>query len=165
METCGFARCRAASEMGSGRVDSGYAGGLVFSNRRAGLIAFWLLLATLHEWALRIKLGREPLQDSLARMRRMPRAAHGMTLAHLGVAVVMLGMIGSSAWKSEEVLFVEPGAQVSIAGFDVTFEGVTAVRGPNYIAQVGALKIMRDGKDLGYLNPERRTYPDVAALV
>ena len=123
------------------------------------LIAFWLLLATLHEWALRIKLGREPLQDSLARMRRMPRAAHGMTLAHLGVAVVMLGMIGSSAWKSEEVLFVEPGAQVSIAGFDVTFEGVTAVRGPNYIAQVGALKIMRDGKDLGYLNPERRTYP------
>ncbi len=123
------------------------------------LIAFWLLLATLHEWALRIKLGREPLQDSLARMRRMPRAAHGMTLAHLGVAVVMLGMIGSSAWKSEEILFVEPGAQVSIAGFDVTFEGVTAVRGPNYIAQVGALKIMRDGKDLGYLNPERRTYP------
>ena len=123
------------------------------------LIAFWLLFATLREWALRIKLGQEPLRASLGRMRRMPRASHGMTLAHLGLAVLMLGMIGSSAWKSEEVLFVEPGAQVSIAGFDVTFEGVTVVRGPNYIAQVGALKIMRDGKDVGYLNPERRTYP------
>ena len=89
----------------------------------------------------------------------MPRASHGMTLSHLGLAVVMLGLIGSSAWKSEEILFVAPGAQVSIAGFDVTFEGVTAVRGPNYVAQIGALKIMRDGKDLGYLNPERRTYP------
>tara|TARA_R110002051_G_scaffold146786_2_gene219546 strand:- start:18700 stop:20694 length:1995 start_codon:yes stop_codon:yes gene_type:complete len=122
-------------------------------------IAFWLLFATLREWALRIKLGQEPLRDSVDRMRRMPRASHGMTLSHLGLAVVMLGLIGSSAWKSEEILFVAPGAQVSIAGFDVTFEGVTAVRGPNYVAQIGALKIMRDGKDLGYLNPERRTYP------
>lgn len=122
-------------------------------------IAFWLLFATLREWAMRIKLGHEPIQSSLGRLRRMPRASHGMTLAHLGLAVCIFGFVGSSAWKSEEILFVEAGVEVSIAGFDVTFEGVSVVQGPNYIAQVGALRVMRDGKFLGYLNPERRTYP------
>jgi cytochrome c-type biogenesis protein CcmF len=82
-----------------------------------------------------------------------------MTLAHLGLAVCIFGFVGSSAWKSEEILFVEPGTEVSIAGFDVTFEGVSVVQGPNYIAQVGALRVMRGGKDVGYLYPERRSYP------
>ncbi len=122
-------------------------------------VAFWLLFATMREWALRIKLGQEPMRDSFARMKRMPRAAHGMTLAHAGLAVCIFGFVGSSAWKSEEILFVVPGAEISIAGFDVTFEGVTQVQGPNYIAQVGALKIRRNGRDLGYLQPERRSYP------
>jgi cytochrome c-type biogenesis protein CcmF len=122
-------------------------------------VATWMLLATLREWALRIKLGQEPLRSSFERMKRTPRATHGMTLAHAGLAICMFGFVGSSAWKSEEILFVEPGSTVAIAGFDITFEGVEQIQGPNYIAQVGILEVLRDGRHVTVLRPERRYYP------
>ncbi|OWY10278.1 heme lyase NrfEFG subunit NrfE [Thioclava sp. JM3] len=123
------------------------------------LIALWLFFASLREWALRVRLFEVPLQESIRRARNLPRAAHGMTLAHAGVAVLMIGMIGSSVWKSEEIAFVEPGTSVNIAGFDVTFEGVQRVRGPNYIADQGTLRVERGGSFVTVLKPERRSYP------
>lgn len=123
------------------------------------LIALWLFFASLREWGLRVRLFEVPLQESIRRARNLPRAAHGMTLAHAGVAVLMIGMIGSSVWKSEEIAFVEPGTSVNIAGFDVTFEGVQRVRGPNYIADQGTLRVERGGSFVTALKPERRSYP------
>ncbi|MBY5971192.1 heme lyase CcmF/NrfE family subunit [Ferrimonas balearica] len=123
------------------------------------LIAVWLLLATLREWALRIKFMEAPLSETLRRARNLPRASHGMTLAHVGLAVAMIGMIGSSAWKSEEIVFVTPGTDVTIAGFDVTFTGAERLRGPNYIADRGRLEVRRDGEPVTTLYPERRSYP------
>ncbi len=123
------------------------------------LLAFWLLLATLREWAMRIRLFDVPFAEAMRRARNLPRAAHGMTLAHAGLAVVMFGMIGSSAWKSEEVRFVTPGTTVAIAGFDVTYEGVERVRGPNYFSDRGTLDVKRDGEQVTVLYPERRFYP------
>ena len=121
--------------------------------------ALWLLLATLREWALRIKLFVAPLTESTRRVRALPRAAHGMTLAHAGLAVIILGMVGSSAWKSEEIAFVRQGDRVEIAGFEVLFEGVEQRRGPNYFADQGRLKVWRNGSYVTTLLPERRSYP------
>ncbi|WP_238367863.1 heme lyase CcmF/NrfE family subunit [Mesobacterium pallidum] len=123
------------------------------------LAALWLLLATLREWALRIRLFEVPFRDAVRRAGNLPRASHGMTLAHTGVAVLMMGMIGSSAWKSEEIVFAAPGKEVSIAGFDIAFQGVERVRGPNYFADRGTLAVRRDGDLVTTLFPERRTYP------
>lgn len=122
-------------------------------------IAVWLLIATLREWSLRIKLGQVRIKESLDRLRRVPRSSHGMTLAHAGLAVCMFGFVGSSAWKSEEILFVEAGTQVEIAGFDVTFEGAETVQGPNYTASVGVLRVEKNGRYVTTLRPERRSYP------
>jgi cytochrome c-type biogenesis protein CcmF len=82
-----------------------------------------------------------------------------MTIAHLGLAVAMLGFIGSSAWKSEEVVFVTPGSSIGIAGFDIRFDGVARRQGPNYIADVGTLAVTRDGDPVTTLYPEKRFYP------
>ncbi|MCA0871400.1 heme lyase CcmF/NrfE family subunit [Seohaeicola saemankumensis] len=123
------------------------------------LLAFWLLFATVREWAMRIRLFDVPFVDSMRRARNLPRAAQGMTLAHAGLAVAMFGFIGSSAWKSEQVVFVAPGTTIEIAEFDVTFAGVDRVRGPNYVADRGRLLVARDGQKLTELFPERRYYP------
>jgi cytochrome c-type biogenesis protein CcmF len=123
------------------------------------LLAFWLLLATLREWAMRVRLFETSLEETMRRIRNLPRAAHGMMLAHAGLAVAIFGFVGSSAWKTEEVVFIEPGTAVEIAGFDVTFKGVERLRGPNYIADQGKLVVTRDGKPVTVLFPERRFYP------
>ena len=119
-------------------------------------IAVWLIGATLQDWGRRVKLFQA---GAWARVKRQPRASHGMTLAHLGLGVVMVGAIGASAWKSDTVSFAEEGTQVPIAGFEVTFEGIQQVRGPNYIAQVATLNVTKNGEFVTYLYPERRVYP------
>jgi len=123
------------------------------------LLAVWLLFATLREWAMRIRLFDVPFTDAMRRARNLPRASHGMTMAHAGLALAMFGFIGSSAWKTEEVVFVAPGTTIEIAGFDVMFEGVERVRGPNYFADRGTLKVTRKGQAVTTLFPERRYYP------
>jgi len=122
-------------------------------------ISTWLLLSTLLEWAGRIRLGKAPMRESMRRARNLPRSAHGTTLAHAGLAVVMFGFVGSTAWKYEEVVFVTPGSEISIAGFDVVFEGIERVIGPNYVANRGTLTVTRDGEYVTSLLPERRNYP------
>ncbi|MCL4165242.1 UNVERIFIED_CONTAM: hypothetical protein GTU68_009026 [Idotea baltica] len=123
------------------------------------LLAFWLLFATVREWVGRIRLFEVPFTDAVRRARYLPRASHGMSMAHAGVAVVILGMVGSSVWKSEQILFAQPGTDVSIAGFEVEFRGVERVRGPNYVADRGTLDVSRNGERLTTLYPERRSYP------
>ncbi len=122
------------------------------------LAAVFLLLATIQEWAWRIKLGRAPLSESLRRARNLPRSAWGMSLAHLGLAVCIFGFVGSTIWKSEVVAFAEPGSTVEVAGFALTFRGSERVQGPNYEAIRGILDVTRDGQPVTTLYPERRTY-------
>ena len=96
-------------------------GGPILGYLSLGL-AVWLLLATVLEWAERIRIFKDPLTVALQRAKRQPRAAQGMTLAHAGLAVAIFGFVGSSVWKSEEILFVIPGTEIEIAGFNVIFE-------------------------------------------
>jgi cytochrome c-type biogenesis protein CcmF len=124
----------------------------------SAFLAVWLLFATLREWAMRIKLFEAPFAESLRRARNMPRSAHGMTLAHAGLAVAMFGFIGSSVWKSEEVIFARAGDAVSVAGYDMTFEGSERVSGPNYIADRGTVTVARNGDVIATMTPERRSY-------
>lgn len=119
----------------------------------------WLLLATILEWTDRIKLFRVPLQETARRFKNLPRAAHGMSLAHAGLAICIFGFVGSSAWKTEVVTFVETGTEVQIAGFDVRFDGIERVQGANYLSNTGKLVVFRNGTQIDVLRPERRSYP------
>jgi cytochrome c-type biogenesis protein CcmF len=122
------------------------------------MFATFLLLSSLLEWAVRVKLGNAPFSESLRRARNLPRSSYGMTLAHLGVAVCIIGFVGSTAWKSESVTFASKGDQIEIAGFDLTFQGTESVKGPNYLATRGIIDVVRDGVRLSTLYPEQRNY-------
>jgi len=120
--------------------------------------AAWLLLATLQEWAWRIKLFKAPFSESLRRARHLPRSSYGMTLAHTGLAICIFGFVGSTMWKSESVTFAVPGDRVEIAGYEVVYRGVERVIGPNYTAMQGSLQVFQGGEFVIELNPERRQY-------
>ena len=132
-------------------------GGPVLAVAAMGLAA-WLFVGALVEWTDRVKLFRTPLPDSWARARALPRAAHGMTLAHAGLAIVMAGMIGSSVWKSEVVTSLRPGETVGIAGYSLLFEGVGKLDGPNYRAERARFTVSRGGEAVGLMFPEKRVY-------
>jgi cytochrome c-type biogenesis protein CcmF len=117
-------------------------------------LATWLGCATLVEWAERVKLLRASARESLRRARNLPRAAYGMSLAHLGLAVLIAGVTASSAWKEERVLRMKAGDSTEIAGQVITLQSVDPVVGPNYTA-MQAHFVTRRGADL---EPQRRSY-------
>jgi cytochrome c-type biogenesis protein CcmF len=137
-------------------------GGPVLAVAALGLAA-WLFVGTLVEWADRVKLFRAPLAENWSRARNLPRAAHGMTLAHAGLAVAMAGMIGASVWKSEVVTSLRPGETVEVAGYSLLFEGVGRLQGPNYTAERARFTVTRGGEEVAVMFPEKRVY-DVRAM-
>ncbi|WPZ36020.1 heme lyase CcmF/NrfE family subunit [Thalassobaculum sp. OXR-137] len=118
-------------------------------------LAAWLAIAVLTEWADRVRLFRVPLSSSLSRAAGLPRSAYGMTLAHFGLAVFIVGAVGETYFSAEVVRYAAPGDKVEIAGHTLTFEGVTERAGPNFNAQVGSF-VLEDGHRL---ESERRFFP------
>ncbi len=132
-------------------------GGPILAVAAMGLAA-WLFFGALVEWADRVKLFRAPPGESWRRACNLPRAAHGMTLAHAGLAVAMAGMIGSSVWKQEVVTNLRPGESVEIAGYSLLFEGVGKLDGPNYRAERARFTVTRGGDEIAVMFPEKRVY-------
>ena len=88
----------------------------------------------------------------------LPRAAYGGMLAHVGVGVMVIGIVATTAWQSETVRAMKPGESGEIAGFTFTFRGATPVQGANYREQSALLEIAREGAWVAELRPSKRTY-------
>jgi len=134
-----------------------FTGGPLIGVAGVGLAA-WLFVGTLVELASRVRLFRDPLSDSVGRLKRTPRAAWGMTLAHLGLAVAVAGMAAAGAWKTESIQAMKPGDAVTVGGYVFTFDGARAGRGPNYQLVAGTFRVSRNGKPVVTLMPEKRLY-------
>jgi len=123
-------------------------------------LAAWLGVGSLIELANRIKLGREPMGNSLARLGRLPRASWGMTLGHLGLAVAIAGMAGAGGWKLESIQSMRPGDSLTLGPYTYTFDGAREGQGPNYVFIQGQFTVTKaDGSVFTVLQPENRRYP------
>jgi len=121
-------------------------------------LAAWLLAATLTELAERVRLFAEPA-GALRRALHLPRAAWGMTLAHGGIAVVIAGITGSTAWTEERIVSGRPGDSFAIAGYRVALDAVNEVSAPDYTATRADMRLLRDGQEIALLHPEKRFFP------
>jgi cytochrome c-type biogenesis protein CcmF len=81
-----------------------------------------------------------------------------MHLAHIGVAVFVIGVTLVKGYESEKDVRMAPGDTVAVGGYSVRLLGIKDATGPNYRAVVGELELARDGKVLRLLNPEKRKY-------
>src|SRR5580700_11381286 len=106
-------------------------------------LAAWVLVATIVEWAERIRLFSEPLGGSVRRALRLPRATWGMTFAHAGMAVAVAGITGASAWTVERIENVKPGGSVDIAGYTVALDAVNEVPTPDHNATRADMRVLR----------------------
>ncbi len=121
----------------------------------------WLIAGSLTELVERIRLFRVPLGHVWSRLRGLPRSSFGMTLAHLGLGVTVIGIVSVTAWRSESITVMKPGGSVDIAGIHVTFEGEKPRTGPNYTADAGDFTVKVGNREVTTLTSEKRTFqPD-----
>jgi cytochrome c-type biogenesis protein CcmF len=122
-------------------------------------LAAWLAAGALVEWAARIKLFTAPLAESWRRLGGLPRAASGMTLAHLGLAIMIAGITGSSAWRTELITTLAVGDTAQVKDFSLTLQAVENGRGPNYTFERGTFLLTDSDGAVTVLYPERRFFP------
>jgi cytochrome c-type biogenesis protein CcmF len=121
-------------------------------------LAAWLICGAISDIVARIRLSGGA-SVALARLSGLPGAVWGSALAHAGVGVTLLGIIGATAWADEQIRAMKPGEQVNVGPYLVTLEGVGAVAGPNYSADQAVLNVTRDGDLVRVMRPERRFFP------
>jgi cytochrome c-type biogenesis protein CcmF len=114
------------------------------------MAAFWLmanaLLLPLR--SLRRRPGAAPVT----------RSALGMSVAHFGVGLFVLGVTFVSTFSIESDQALSPG-QFAVAG-DYRFEmrELLDVDGPNYIAREAVVDVRRYGEFVGQVRPQKRQY-------
>ncbi len=121
-------------------------------------LGVWAMAGAVAEIAFRAKLGNVSLQQSLARLKGLPRSAWGGALAHAGIGMMTIGIVAVSAFQSEQVIVVRPGETVTIGGYALTFKGVAPRGGPNYREDVGLVEVTRGGRAVTELQPAKRLY-------
>jgi cytochrome c-type biogenesis protein CcmF len=92
-------------------------------------------------------------------LRRTPLAVWGMTLAHFGVAVAILGMASDSAFTQEKLAVARPGDRIEVGPWLVEFRNVTPVAGPNWSALQAELRASR-GSGVTILEPQSRFFAE-----
>ena len=80
-------------------------------------------------------------------------------MAHGGLGVTFVGISLLMAWSVEDIRVAREGETFEVAGYQITLEDVTEAQGPNYVSTTAALRVARDGREIGVLHPEKRVYP------
>ncbi len=128
------------------------------------LIALGLLLAFLVIASLIVSL-RERLagrDNFMQRLRAQSLSYYGMQLAHLGVALFIIGVTMVKGYETERDVRMNVGDSLKAGGYEFRFDGVNEVPGPNYMASQGRVSVSKDGKLVTELNPEKRHYKSSA---
>ena len=89
---------------------------------------------------------------------RQSRSHYGMVLAHLGVAVFVVGVTLVKGYESEQDVKLKVGGTVELAGYVFRLDEVADVKGPNYVAARAKVAVTRGGRPVSVLYPERRVY-------
>jgi cytochrome c-type biogenesis protein CcmF len=118
-------------------------------------LAAWVALSTIEVVRYQI---RNQQGSVLARLAQQPRGWWGMVLAHLGVAVFIVGVTSVRSFQVERDVKMAPGDTVAVHGYTFRFDGVGERQGPNYSAARGTVTLLKNDKPIDVLYPEKRIY-------
>ena len=121
------------------------------------LLAIWIVTTILVNLWERVR-GTSGQLSTFQKLRTQSRSYYGMQVAHLGVAVFIVGVTLVTGYQTEQDVRMAPGDVVRAGSYEFKFNGVTNVTGPNYVAGRAEVIISHNGKELEKMYPEKRNY-------
>lgn len=88
-----------------------------------------------------------------------------MVLAHLGLAVTIVGIAFSQNYSIERDVKMKPDDSIAIRAYTFVFNGVHEADGPNYQGVIGTITVKENDKVLTTLHPEKRFYSTSRAVM
>ncbi len=96
--------------------------------------------------------------DKFTALFEQPLSIWAMTIAHLGIAVFIVGVTMVSTYSEEKDIRLAPNESLQLAGFDFLFHGVKPATGANYQANEGHFTVTKNQNLVAELHPEKRIY-------
>jgi cytochrome c-type biogenesis protein CcmF len=121
-------------------------------------LGVWLIMGAITEIGYRVKLTEASGSEIWRRLRNLPRASYGSALAHAGLGLTVIGIVATTAWRSEAILAMKPGDTAEIGGYSLRFEGVAPHQGPNYRERAAKFTVSRNGREIAVLQPSKREF-------
>ncbi len=106
-------------------------------------------------WAKREKVNR--VQGLISAYRGNPRRISGIII-HMGVLVMVVGIIFSSMYQTEKVLIMKPGETVNLKSFQFRMASLYGVKGVNWEGEEALFDVYKEGKIIAQMRPQKRFY-------
>ena len=120
------------------------------------LLALWIVASSLTTLISRLK--QTPGTSIGGKLRAQSRSYYGMLLAHVGVAVFVIGVTMVKSYEAEKDVKLAIGDTVELGGYAFRFDALNEVTGPNYRAVRGTMTVTRGGAAVSTMHPEKRVY-------
>ena len=117
-------------------------------------IALWIIASTLLSFSTRLKSS----QHSASGFRKIPRGFIGMSLAHIGFAVTIIGITITSHHSEELHRRMGVGDELEFSGYQFVLESIGEQEGPNYQAIEARFQVYKGSTEITTLITEKRTY-------
>jgi len=110
-------------------------------------VGFWIILSALID----------PV-DRLRRRLSLPASVAGMSIAHIGLGIFVLGITFVQSNTIERDIALKPGESAPVGAYRFRYDGGQDIVGPNYEGFRGKVAITRNGEPVSVLYPEKRRY-------
>ena len=123
-------------------------------------LAVWLVLGALTDLAVKAGFGNVSVGIMARRLAGLPRSVFGTALAHMGLGLTVLGIVGTLCFGTEKILSMHPGETVELSGHTLRFAGIYPAQGPNYSEDRGRFELIGPaGNPVGEISSAKRFYP------
>jgi len=124
----------------------------------AGLaFALWIVFASVSHVVERVRHAPAAMPLS-KRLSREPRSYWAMLLAHAGIGVFVVGVTMVNGFDDQKDVNMRVGETATVNGYAFNLKDLREVKGPNYVAARGTFEVVKDGKLVTVLHPEKRMY-------
>jgi cytochrome c-type biogenesis protein CcmF len=127
----------------------------------AGIGAFlglWIIGSSLKDLVERLLPRAGSSQGLGTRARRLGRSYVGMQFAHIGVALVVIGITFVLGYDDERDVRMVVGEKVEVGGYAFRLDALERIQGPNFEADQATVAVYKDGRRMTTLRPQMREY-------
>jgi len=117
-------------------------------------IAFWIGFTSFYG----VAIMTEKTPGIVSKLRKLRLSMVGMYVAHVGVGVLIVGVVMTSYYSKERDVLLSVGESRTIAGYTFKMEKIEIVNVENYQATIATFNIYQDGLLMFSLFPEKRFY-------
>ena len=121
------------------------------------LLAIWIVATVVVNVWERVRVTSGQF-STFQKLRMQSRSYYGMHLAHIGVAVFVVGVTMVTGYQTEQDLTMRTGDVARASGHEFKFNNVVDVPGPNYVAARAEIIVSRNGVEKERMYPEKRNY-------